>query len=50
MDGVDDWAVALATRRELHPIQNSTDGTCVICVNELYLDQYLVGKEFSVDV
>ena len=50
LPGINDWAVELAASRELRPIQNSMDGTRVIRVIELYLDQYLVGKEFSPDV
>ena len=50
MPGIDDWAIGPAARRELRPIQNSMDGTHVVCVVELYFDQYLVGKEFSADV
>ena len=50
LPGINEWAIALAATRELRPIQNSMDGTRVIRVVELYLDQYLVGKEFSPDV
>ena len=48
--GINDRAIALAATREPRPIQNSMDGTRVIRILELYLDQYLVGKEFSPDV
>ena len=50
LPGINDWAIALAATREPRPIQNSMDGTRVIRIIELYLDQYLVGKEFSPDV
>ena len=37
-------------REVAKPLQNGMDGTIIICTVELYLDKYLVGREFPPDV
>lgn len=50
LPGINNWALDLAAQGERRPLQNGMDGTRVIRVVELYLDQYLVGKAFPPDI
>lgn len=50
MPGINEWALEKIAQREKRPLQNSMDGTCVICAVELYANTYLVGEEFPTDV
>lgn len=51
LPGINDWAIEKAAHRGTpRPIQNGMDGTRVIRAIELYLETYLVGQEFSLDV
>ena len=51
LPGLNDWAFESVSKRpKLKPLQNGMDGTRIIRTVELYLDKYLVGKEFPPDV
>lgn len=50
MSGINNWAIQKASTRRKVPLQNSMDGTRVICAVELYRDQYLLGEDFPADV
>ena len=51
LPGFNEWAIDIASKRPVcKPIQNGMDGTRIIRMVELYLDKYLVGKEFPPDV
>ena len=50
MPGLNDWIIEKASKRVKVPLQNGMDGTRVIRAIELYLDKYLVGEQFPVDV
>ena len=50
LPGINDWAFEKASKREVRPLQNGMDGTRIFRVVELYLDEYLVGEQFSPDV
>ncbi len=51
LPGLNEWAFqAVSERSTLRPLQNGMDGTRIIRAVELYLDEYLVGREFPPDV
>lgn len=51
LPGLNNWAYELATaRKTLKPLQNGMDGTRIIRTIELYLEKYLIGREFPPDV
>ena len=50
LPGINEWVIRKASGRLHRPLQNGMDGTRIIRAVELYLDQYLVGEEFSPDV
>ena len=50
MPGINSWALQKASERKKVPLQNSMDGTRIICTVELYQNEYLVGEEFPADV
>ena len=50
LPGLNDWALAVADKRDSHPLQNRMDGTGVIRAIELYADKFLVGESFPPDI
>ena len=53
LSGLNEWAVEKAQQNANNackPLQIGMDGTRVMRTVELYLDQFLVGKEFPPDV
>ena len=50
LQGINNWALEKASKREVRPLQNGMNGTRIVRVIELYLDEYLVGEQFSPDV
>jgi len=50
MPGINEWAIEKAGKHEKVPLQNGMDGLRVVRAIELYVDKYLVGEQFPIDV
>jgi len=48
--GINRWPLEKMSRRQLKPLQNGMDGTRIIRALDLYLGQYIVGRQYPPDV